>query len=286
MNGFNFSEASDIKLGGSTITALYFGSTKLWPTSHDYSLDYFTIESLENSNAISLSKSSSTSSDKTIQWSTDGTTWNTYTSSYPSTTITTLNTGDKIMIKGSNTSYQGNKITSTKKFNVYGNIMSLLYGDNFVGQTTLTANNTFNNFLSKSNLVDASNLILAATTLSANCYRQMFFLCALLTTAPELPATTLVDYCYYGMFQSCRILTTAPLLSATTLRKYCYGNMFSACSQLNSITCLATNITAANSMLGWLSSVSATGTFTKKSGVTYPSGQNGIPSGWAVVDVS
>ena len=32
MNGLNFSDASDIRLGSSTITALYYGSTLLWPT--------------------------------------------------------------------------------------------------------------------------------------------------------------------------------------------------------------------------------------------------------------
>jgi len=65
---------------------------------------------------------------------------------------------------------------------------------------------------------------LPATTLAASCYRSMFN-GAGLTTAPELPATTMADYAYLSMFADCPI-TQAPALPATTLAQNCYSNMF------------------------------------------------------------
>lgn len=154
---------------------------------------------------------------------------------------------------------------------------------------------------------------LPATTLALGCYRHMFDRCTSLTTAPELPATTVAEACYYYMFHDCtslttapsilpattlatgcyRImfmnctsLTTAPVLPATTLADDCYDSMFYNCTSLNSVTCYATNISASNCTKEWLLSVSSTGTFTKAAGASWPSGSNGIPSGWTVVEAS
>lgn len=321
MNGFNLSDIIDAKLGGTSLSAIYFGSNKLWPTTHDYSLDYFTIESLEDNNDIQLYRRSTDAPTITIQWSTDGTNWNNFTSSTSTTPITTLNTGDKIMIKGINTQYasadNGNAsqlLKSTKTINVYGNIMSLLYGDNFVGQTTLTANYTFRSLFWQGKIVDASNLILPATTLSQYCYRNlfdantsliaapkvlpamaltnscymnMFIGCSSLTSVPSdmLPATTLAQYCYQGFFANCTKLVNSPVLPATTLVPYCYQSMFQGCSNLKSITCLATDISATRCLYYWLFNAGGGGTFTKKSGVSYSTGISGIPSSWTVINI-
>ena len=123
---------------------------------------------------------------------------------------------------------------------------------------------------------------LPATTLYNGCYDGMFSGCTNLTTAPALPATTLTERCYREMFKNCTNLTTAPALPATTLTLFCYKEMFNGCTHLNSVTCLATNISATQCTLDWLSGVAATGTFTKASGITWPSGASGIPSGWTV----
>jgi hypothetical protein len=74
--------------------------------------------------------------------------------------------------------------------------------------------------------------VLPATTLAVACYRNMFYGCTSLTTAPELPATTLADYCYYQMFYGCTSLTTAPELPATELEDDCYTQMFQGCTSL------------------------------------------------------
>ena len=151
---------------------------------------------------------------------------------------------------------------------------------------------------------------LPATTLAPNCYEGMFYGCTALTQATALPAITLADFCYMGMFAGCTALQNPPAISATTLAmsscmnmfsdctslkespelkaqtlsQYCYAFMFSRCTSLKKITCTASNISAGNALENWVDGVptGASGTFIKKSGVSWPSGSSGIPSGWTV----
>ena len=127
---------------------------------------------------------------------------------------------------------------------------------------------------------------LPATKLASSCYSYMFQNCSGLQTAPAvLPATELTSSCYNNMFASCSQLTTAPVLPATTLVSPCYNYMFRSCTQLSSITCLATSGMGDSCSYLWVEGVaSTTGTFTKASGVTWPSGKHGIPSGWTEIE--
>ena len=117
-------------------------------------------------------------------------------------------------------------------------------------------------------------------------YSNMIGECTSLVNAPALPATTLNDWCYSQMFSNCYSLKNAPDLPATTLVKYCYQSMFSNCSSLNNIKCLATSINANGATTGWVAGVPETGTFTKDPNATWSTGQDGIPTGWTVVDAS
>ena len=199
----------------------------------DYSKQYLTIESLDIN-------------PKTISASTDGgETWTEYTSTSGGTMLATLNTGDKLLLKGENASYavgsktRYNNFYVTKQYNVYGNIMSLVSGDTFDDADTLTENYTFDSmFNGSTTLVSAENLILPATTLARGCYQYMFNGCTSLTTAPELPATTLAQNCYLGMFNGCTSLTAAPELPATTLKNNCYRGMFEGCTSLTTAPAL------------------------------------------------
>ena len=205
---------------------------------HYYSQDYLTIESLEDNNTIGW-KASGSSIRKTINVSTDGgQTWTNKTSSTSGTALATLNNGDKLLIKGSNTAYGTsdyyNYFTATQNFDVEGNIMSLLYGDNFIGETSLSGKDyVFKNlFYENTYLINAQNLILPATILAYQCYRAMFMGCSSLITAPVLSATTLAEACYRALFSGCKSLTTAPALPATTLADSCYYNIFYDCASL------------------------------------------------------
>ncbi|MBQ7636828.1 MAG: hypothetical protein IJS80_05925, partial [Lachnospiraceae bacterium] len=61
-----------------------------------------------------------------------------------------------------------------------------------------------------------------STIMGSDCFKDMFYGCTSLETAPELPATTLEDNCYESMFHGCESLVEAPELPAKTLKRECY----------------------------------------------------------------
>ena len=273
-----------------------------------FSTQYLTFEAIEdgtftftgrNSNSLSYSLD-------------DGQTWTALASGSASPTVTS---GNKIMWKGTCTPSDtgSGKFSATANFNVQGNIMSLLFGDDFTNKTDLTGKNYafYDLFYQNTNIKSAKNLILPATTLAEGCYgdmfdgctslttapelpvttlaegcyRSMFRGCTNLTTVPELPATTLVMNCYAYMFKGCTSLTTAPELPATTLANWCYTNMFNGCTKLSYIKCLATDISASNCLSDWVSGVASTGRFVKAASMTsWTTGTSGIPTDWTVVN--
>lgn len=286
--------------------------TKIEP---DYSTMYTTFEAMTDG-VFSFTKRG-TGDD--IQYSKDnGTTWIPLASDENVSVVA----GDKVMWKStltpstssSSSSYGIGRFATSCDFKVYGNIMSLAYGDDFIDKTDLTGKDyIFYELFNKcAKLTDASDLLLPATTLSKRCYRSMFCEASALTKAPELPATTLTEYCYSWMFYKCASLTTAPELPATTLKtqcysymfngctsltiapelpattlvKYCYASMFNSCSKLKHITMLATDISASMCLDMWVGGItSTTGTFVKHPDMTtLPTGNSGIPNGWTVED--
>ena len=159
--------------------------------------------------------------------------------------------------------------------------MSLVYGDDFIGKTTIYDRN-FKMLFGYSGLISAENLILPATTLANSCYEYMFYNCTSLTQAPELPATTLANRCYHGMFYNCTSLTQAPELPATTLVEACYQAMFKGCTKLIYLKCLA--VTSLSGFCdSWLDGIKTEGTFVKVHGVGYNT--RDIPSTWTVIEI-
>ena len=219
---------------------------------------YFTIEVI-SAGTLSISVSTISASSKTIEYKLNDGNWIDRTSH--SVTDILVNNGDIVELRGNNLDL-GNGDSdnmsfgrSTCKFNVRGNIMSLVDKNNFTQLTAITG--TFRNlFADCTGLTDASRLILPATSLSHFCYTYMFNNCRNLTDAPELPAETLVPYCYEYMFNNCNSLTH--------------------------IKCLATDISALYSTNNWVNGVAASGTFVKKEGVEWPIGISGIPENWVV----
>ena len=199
--------------------------------------------------------------ESTIQYSTDGSTWKTYTDE-----TVKLTKGQYVQFKGVITQYAQDNNASTfilkgGLFNLYGNLTSL---DNYI--STYNGGNKYSHMFENTNVYDCSmlntgiksqtagyvfeymfsncfNLIkapqLQATTLANRCYSRMFNGCTGLTTIPDnlLPATKLGRYCYDHMFNGCTSLTTVPsnLLPATTLADSCYSYMFNGCQRLTTI---------------------------------------------------
>ena len=155
--------------------------------------------------------------------------------------IIIVQAGDIIHFYGKN--YKGNgsanlRIECTSDCYVYGNAMSLIYYTDFEDEKEIPDNYTFQKLFLNNNHIknhETLDLVLPATTLSEGCYKMMFYGCTGLTRSPELPAAT--------------------------LPKESYNYMFYNCKNLDSVKCLATDISAADCTTNWLVNVSDTGTF-------------------------
>ena len=245
-----------------------------------YQKKYLTIETL-TAGDLSLAGARSN-----FNYSLDnGSTWNVLANNQ----TVAVNAGEKVLLKANRPYADYNtgigNISYSGQFNLCGNIMSLVYGDDFIGQETIRDVYQFYKLFSgATTLISAENLILPATTLKALCYMSMFYGCTSLTTAPSiLPATTLDSQCYRAMFGGCTSLTAAPELPATTLATYCYQYMFSGCSNLKYIKCLATDISAKDCTYQWVKDVTSTGTFVKPASMNdWTTGISGIPANWTI----
>ena len=226
--------------GQLTLTASYSGFTATGNVTAYQAADFstkpltFNILSAGTINWEAIS----TSIAKTIDYKVNDGEWESITSN-SSAPFIEVNSGDKLQFRGNNAQYATNtsyynSFGGSALFKVEGNIMSLIYGDDFKNNLTISSTYAFANLFNNcTNLISAENLVLPATDLATCCYINMFMNCTSLTTAPELPATTLTQYCYDGMFYGCTSLTTAPsVLPATTLKSECYYYMFYGCTSL------------------------------------------------------
>ena len=185
----------------------------------------------------------------TIQYSTDGSTWKTYTDE----TIK-LTKGQYVQFKGVITKYAQSNHFSTfilknGLFNLYGNLTSL---DNYIS-THNDNSNKYMHMFENTNVYDCSKLNIGINTFGHNSFMtfsNMFSNCKYLVKLPELPATTLGRSCYQNMFSGCTSLTTIPsnLLPATTLGRTCYQNMFRDCT---SLTTIPSNLLPATTLAGY-----------------------------------
>lgn len=122
---------------------------------------------------------------------------------------------------------------SSGKCKVGGNIMSMAFGADFKGKYAILNGHQFTClFMACAAIVDASELVLPATTLTDGCYSSLFQNCSYLENAPKLPAKTLAKGCYIGMYSGCTRLKSAPELPAMTLAEECYYSMFRNCTSL------------------------------------------------------
>lgn len=169
----------------------------------------------------------------------------TWTSLASGANTPTVNSGTKVMWKGSmipddmTPSFGVGTFSSTCKFAVEGNPMSLLFNDNFASQKSLSGKrHAFDGlFENCTKLTSIDDIALPATTLEVSCYKYMFEGCTSLISVPNnlLSATTLKEGCYCGMFKGCTSLTSVINLPATKMEKDCYNSMYSGCTSLTTV---------------------------------------------------
>ena len=254
----NFNNILAIEHNGKTVVDIFINNNKVWQAASP-TAEPFYVENITNANeTLSIAKDNDSAPTLTIEYSTDKSTWQTLGTTSTTTLTRTVVPGEKVYLRCSTGSWGAYDSSSySNKYNriqgvskVGGNTMSLLYGSNFTGQETSFPSRSDHNFgelfYNNTRLVDASGLLLPATTLADSCYYRMFKGCTSLTAAPALPATTLARSCYDRMFEGCASLTSAPTLPATTLADYCYEWMFSTCTSLTSAPALPATTLASN----------------------------------------
>ena len=242
--------------------------------------DYLTIVSLEDGLTAKLSTNA-------CEYCVDGDgVWKTL----PANTDTEpINAGQTLSFRGNLTPNSSSGIgtfTINKYHNLKGNCMSMLFGDDGKHNFSLDGKNYVfvSLFSNNTKLIDASELVLQATTLSKQCYYYMFSGCYNLTTSPALNSVTSAQGCYSGMFFRCYNLLAAPTLPAKSISWNGYNNMFNGCNKLNFVKALFTITPDNNITNNWLKDVAPTGVFVKGKDATWDVvGVNGIPEGWTVI---
>ena len=262
-------------------------------------------EATSDEATVSLNDNGSNSS-YSYMASSDGKTWSEYTLG----DLVTVEEGKRVYFKGDgfigSTGNPGFTVSGVD-VTVGGSVMSLI--DGFGDTTDMGTNNFVCLFQSCSAITDTSSLTLPATTLSDDCYRQMFQDCTGMTTAPALPATTLTTNCYQMMFTRCSSITNVPELPATTHVQNCYYGMFERCTSITSATINGSPISLSMVRMfygcsnlnylkvtattwdttctnNWVNSVASTGEFYKSPYLTVETSVSGIPSGWTVFPIS
>ena len=222
----------------------------------DFENMYLTFD-IMSGGTILWKASDSAVSGKTIEYNINSEGWHSLTSGMNA--FFDVSPGDVVSFRGTDAPYgrftntgiaefYSNKFNSSNVvMNIKGNIMSLVYGDNFIGNDELVGEEgEFINLFSGLKVISAEHLILPATTLKKACYMCLLQSCELLEKAPALPATIAADRCYYGMFRDgCFSLKEPPRMSLTTTAEYCCFQMFRVCHSLEYAPTLPSSSVAA-----------------------------------------
>lgn len=138
----------------------------------------------------------------TLEYSTDGMTWTTWTGS----AITAL----KVYLRGT----ENTRISSSERhFSLTG--------------TNITCKGRIDNLLDYSSVMQGNT-----PQKQEACFAALFRGCTSLITPPEIPLDVVSNDCCAGMFYGCTSLSSIPRLPATLLVYQCYRNMFRNCSAI------------------------------------------------------
>lgn len=258
----------------------------------DYSMTKLYIQN-ETDNAITVTLTPNNYTTTTsgysisVSYSIVGGSSGTMTSSYRTVSLPARK---RMYLSGANSYYDFSAgpftLTCDGNFSIGGNVASMLNGGRFTNTSyTMGTYCLANLFSGNTNLISAENLCFPNKT-SEYCYYKLLENCSNMVTAPAtLPATSVSGYAYCAMFGGCSKMTTAPTLPASQPSPYAYDSLFYNCTKLNYIKCLSQYV-GNQYTRAWVVGVGSNGTFVKKSGISWSTGSNGIPSGWTVQSAS
>ena len=291
--------SSSTTVGNVVYQKITNGSTPPPTPQHDYYKQYFT---LATDDGTSGTFTLPNLHNMELSYSTDsGSTWTTTSDTGITITCST------VMIKGTNNGAWGNgdndsySIKANKNFHAEGNIMSLWYGDNFSGQTTLTINGACGSlFQGNTYLTSAENLKFPARTIGSYCYATVFKNCSNLSGSVTIECENTTTESLVITFENCSSLTKISFPNLTGITgSNCMYYTFNGCTALEelympSLVTFATyshtyaNLsslrvfvnTANGTSFSYNGSISQNCTFYKNSNASW----SGLPSSWTVVD--
>lgn len=193
-------EPKKIYIWNNELKAVYLGSTQVRPV-----IPYLCFTANVANSSVKLTKNWSPTA-VTLETSTDGSNWSTYTIW---NTITLSNIWDNVYWRNTSTTDTGFSTSAAAKYQ-------------FVMTGNISASWDINYLLNKN----------STTTVPDFAFRELFTSCAALVSCPRLPATSIWVQSYNNMFNSCTGLKTLPKLPATTLKDYSYWGMFYGCSNI------------------------------------------------------
>ena len=144
--------------------------------------------------SFTLNKDSNATNDGIVQYSTDATTWNTFTTTSVSAVLAASGLYEIYMRGTGNTFVQGNTSQSSPYFKMSG--------------TSISCDGNIENLLDYATVANGNHPTMGS-------YYFMFYGCTSLTSCPTLPATTLAAYCYYYMFSGCTSLKLSTVATGT-----------------------------------------------------------------------
>ena len=228
-----------------------------------YIRKYLTMQAIETG-TFSVSIDSGCSS-MTISYSLDnGVTWidNAFTTGTAKTyTTPNISAGDSVIWKCisadgsfSNSYDKVVKFSSTMSCKMYGNILSLIYGDAFIGKNTLANGfQTFRQNFINLKVVDAEYLI--------------------------IPVITMKQYVAIMMFDGNTNLVKGPALVSDEIQTGALQQAFRNNTHLASLTIIAGSVS--NNQNNWAANVPSGGVLTREIGNTFTL----LPTGWTFNDV-
>ena len=201
----------------------------------------------------------------TNQW----VTWN--INSWSDSTINII-PGYKYYFKGTkaglSTGVYNTQFGGTAQIELSGNLLSLLYGDDFVNNIKLNINDGVGAlrrlFYNHTGIISAKNLVIPIGVNQNRVFEQMFLNCTNLKYGPQLLFTNENNY-----------------------TDTCKG-MFAGCTSLKYLKCTLLTDTTPTAFTNWLQNVAPSGTFVKADNMTQWTldSASGIPAGWTILNES
>lgn len=144
------------------------------------------------------------------------------------------------------------------------------------------------NMFHRCSALTTADFVLQPSAIGDRTYQEMFRDCSNLVTGPTVNATSAsgVNSLYAMFLGDTKLEYSSPFeLKIGTLVDYCYSHLFYNCKKINNVKLLATDVSATNCLQNWMYGVATGGTLTATAGLNLPTGVNGVPTSWTLIEI-